>query len=106
MLIGSETICRYLGIASYTTMIVWVEVYGLPALKCPDGMWRSSVTAIDEWLFLGSAAETANRGYSRGTNNRADIALEQAKKRALRASDRLRGDPAANAAGPVYKKER
>lgn len=98
ILIGSNVICQYLGIASYTTFVTWVEIYGLPCVKFPDGVWRTSVTAIDEWLFFASEAENEHRAYSRGTNDRADIALAKAKKRAERAREVLQS-------GPAYRKE-
>lgn len=88
ILIGTNEICRYLRIKSMTTMIQWHEVYGLPIMKRPDGMWMSSCTAIDEWIFMASRAEAENRGYSRGTNTRADIALKYAQERVARGRKR------------------
>src|SRR3990172_8338845 len=89
VLLGSAAICRYLGIGSFTTMIVWNEQYGLPIAKRPDGMWMTTVSAIDSWLFLESAEERKNRSYSRGTNLGGDRALELARKRAERAKSKL-----------------
>lgn len=84
VLIGSTVICKYLGITSTTTLIVWHEAFLLPIMKRPDGMWMTTMTAIDEWIWMASQAEAENRAYSRGTNVRADIALERAKARVER----------------------
>ena len=104
VLLGSAAICRYLGIGSFTTMIVWNEQYGLPIAKRPDGMWMTTVSAIDSWLFLAASAESENRSYSRGSNLRADRALELARKRAEKAKDTLsRGE---SNVGPFFTKKR
>src|SRR3990172_4789332 len=104
VLLGSAAICRYLGIGSFTTMIVWNEQYGLPIAKRPDGMWMTTVSAIDSWLFLAASAESENRSYSRGSNLRADRALELACKRAEKAKDTLsRGE---SNVGPFFTKKR
>lgn len=104
VLIGSTVICAYLGISSVTTMIQWHELFGLPVMKRPDGMWMTSMTAVDEWIWLASQAEAENRGYSRGSNVRADKALENAQRRV----DRQRAHLMKGAAvphGPAITKE-
>ena len=112
VLLGSAAICRYLGIGSFTTMIVWNEQFGLPVAKRPDGMWMTTVSAIDSWLFLASSAEAELRSYSRGTNVRADKALELAVKRAERAKSKLTESGVGHAsrggsyAGPFFTKKR
>lgn len=85
ILIGLQKIQRYLGIRSTTTFIVWVEVFGLPAVKRPDGCWMTSMTAIDQWIWMASELETRQRAFSRGTNERVDIAFAQAARRLERA---------------------
>ena len=104
VLLGSAAICRYLGIGSFTTMIVWNEQFGLPIAKRPDGMWTTTVSAIDSWLFLAASAESENRSYSRGSNLRADRALELAKKRAERARGELSSTGPKD--GPFFTKDR
>lgn len=89
IIVGGNLICQYLGIGSFTTLITWHELYGLPIMKRPDGLWMTSMTDIDHWIWMASTAEAENRGYSRGSNTRFDIALENAKKRAERAKARL-----------------
>lgn len=65
-------------------MIEWVEIYGLPAIKRPDGQWMTTMTAIDEWIFMAAEADYLNRPYSRGDNKRADLALTKALRRVER----------------------
>lgn len=86
VLIGSQLIRMYLGIKSIVTMIEWVEVYGLPCVKRPDGQWMTTMSAIDEWIFMAAEADYLNRPYSRGDNKRADQALKKAQNRV----DRMR----------------
>ncbi len=81
ILLGATAIKRYLRIRSWATLYRLIELYGLPAIKRPDGKWMSSVTAIDEWLFLASEADANNRPYLRGTNERLDRATERIAKR-------------------------
>lgn len=102
VLIGSTVICRYLGINSVTTLIMWIEGYGLPVMKRPDGMWMSSMTAIDEWIWLAAGAELENRAYSRGTNVSAEKALARAQARV----ERQRAFNMRLPTGPVKASER
>lgn len=81
ILVGSAAIMKYLKIKSLVTLYQWVERYGLPAVKRPDGRWMCSVTAIDQWLFLAAEDDFRRRKKSRGANVRADIALRQALHR-------------------------
>jgi len=112
VLLGSVAICKYLGIASNTTLMVWIEQYGLPVAKRPDGVWMTTVSAIDSWLFLAAGAESENRAYSRGTNLRADKALEMAIKRAERNKSKLVVEPSVQRSaggvhsGPFFVKDR
>lgn len=94
VLIGSQLIRMYLGIRSIATMIEWVEVYGLPCIKRPDGQWMTTMSAIDQWIFMAGEADYLNRPYSRGDNKRADLALQKAQRRVDRmkaAGDRIAG---------------
>lgn len=84
VIIGSQLIRQYLGIRSIVTMIEWVETYGLPCIKRPDGQWMTTMSAIDEWIFLAAEADYINRPYSRGDNKRADLALIKATRRVER----------------------
>lgn len=78
VLIGSAAILRYIQVRSIVTLYQWVEKYGFPAVKRPDGRWMTTITAIDSWLFMGAEADFNARKKSRGSNVRADIALKQA----------------------------
>lgn len=84
VLIGSQLIRMYMGISSITTMIEWIEVYGMPAIKRPDGQWMSTISAIDQWIFMAAEADYENRPYSRGDNKRVDLALKKAQNRVAR----------------------
>lgn len=77
VIIGLDAILTYLGIRSAVTFYQWVELYGLPAIKRPDGMWCTTMTAIDQWIFMAAEVDNANRSRSRATNAR----LERAKER-------------------------
>lgn len=106
VIIGANLICQYLGVSSFTTLITWHELYGLPIAKRPtDGLWMTTMSAIDSWIYMASQAEAENRSYSRGTNTRADIALVKAQKRAARATARMQKEPleAPEGAGPVMR---
>lgn len=81
IIIGSQLIRQYLGISSVATMYEWYEIYGLPLIKRPDGQWMTSISAIDQWIFMGAEADIENRPLSRGNSKRADIALIKAKRR-------------------------
>lgn len=88
LLIGSPLICKYLGIKSITTMIEWHEVYALPVMKRPDGQWMTTISAIDDWIWMASELEVRNRPYSRSDNKRADLALLKAQRRVDRLKQR------------------
>lgn len=60
VLIGANAICDYVGIRP-SSLHNWVDGYGFPAIKRPDGKWMSTVTAIDQWLFLAAEIESRNR---------------------------------------------
>lgn len=54
IMVGATAICAYLKITAITTLERWVEQYGFPAIKRPDGRWMSSTTAIDEWIWIAA----------------------------------------------------
>lgn len=70
VIIGAKPILRYLGFTSVFTLYRWVDDYGFPAIKRPDGKWMTTITAIDEWIFLGAAQDAANRPEGRVPMNR------------------------------------
>ena len=78
---GSKLICAYLQIKSIVTLYRLVELYGLPAVKRPDGQWMTTVTAIDQWMFIAAELDAQNRLHLRGTNERLETALERLKRR-------------------------
>ena len=82
VLVGWPAISKYLGIRSWATFYQWVEVYGFPAIKRPDGMWMTTMTAIDQWIFLAAEADNDVRPHSRGAGKRVDVALRRLTERA------------------------
>ena len=81
IIVGANLIKAYLRVKSWATLYRLIELYGLPCIKRPDGKWMTSVTAIDEWMFIAADADGANRPYLRGTNVRLETALTQIKRR-------------------------
>lgn len=97
ILVGSNLIMQYLRISSIVTMYQWVELYGLPAIKRPDGTWMTSISAIDEWMFMAAELDNQNRPHSRGYSQRFDIAAARLK---TRMDQKARDDPQAIKRGP------
>lgn len=81
LLLGSQIIRKYLGIKSLVTLYEWHEIYQLPIMKRPDGQWMTTISAIDDWIWIASELEVKNRPYGRGDNKRAELALLKAKRR-------------------------
>src|SRR3990167_11121965 len=82
VLVGSGNILRYLGIDSIVTLYTWVELYGCPCIKRPDGRWMTTMTAIDQWIWLGAEADLINRikeGKSRGSALSREAAVKRAR---------------------------
>lgn len=52
MLMGTAAIMAYIGVKHRMTFYRWVDKYCFPAVKRPDGVWMSTVTAIDDWIFM------------------------------------------------------
>jgi hypothetical protein len=81
VIIGLRPLLEYLHIRSPNTLYQWVELYGFPAIKRPDGQWFSTITSIDQWVFLACQADAVNRPHSRGYTARHDIAKERLERR-------------------------
>jgi hypothetical protein len=80
IIVGAQNICSYLGLASIATLWRWVELYAFPAIKRPDGVWMSSMTAIDQWIFLAAEIVNENTQLSRGLNTTAEIAMARLQR--------------------------
>jgi hypothetical protein len=80
VLVGAQAICRYLGIAGINTLWRWVEMYAFPAIKRPDGVWMSTMTAIDQWIFLAAEVVNDKLDRSRGLNTTAEIAAARLQR--------------------------
>ena len=52
VIIGAKNICAYIGLKSLVAMHRWVDKHAFPAVMRPDGMWMTTMTAVDEWLWL------------------------------------------------------
>jgi hypothetical protein len=72
ILMGARSIMHYMRIKSWVTLYRWIELYGFPAIKNPEGHWMSSMTAIDQWIFISAEADWERRVYSRGGNRRTE----------------------------------
>lgn len=59
VIIGVKTIMKYLGIRSTRTLYRMIHEQGLPVVPRTDGVLFTTVTSIDDWLFL--AAEAAHQ---------------------------------------------
>ncbi len=59
VLLGGRAICAYLNCA-FVTFVRWVENFGLPAIKRPDGQWMTTITAIDSWIAMAAAIAAEN----------------------------------------------
>jgi len=81
VLVGLKMILAYLGIKSPVTLYQWVELYGFPAIKRPDGMWMTTMTSIDQWIFMACELDNANRPHSRGSNVRYALAKQRLEAR-------------------------
>lgn len=80
IIVGAQNICSYLGLASIATLWRWVELYAFPAIKRPDGVWMTSMTAIDQWIFLAAEIVNENTEVSRGLNTTAEIAMARLQR--------------------------
>jgi hypothetical protein len=103
VLIGLNRICAYLGIKSPVSFYQWIELYGLPAIKRPDGQWMTTMTSIDQWIFLACELDNENRPYSRGQNARLDIAKRRLDARLAESRRRkAAGDNSPEVRGPKF----
>ena len=75
VLLGWWKICDYLGIRDRKTLKQWAEHWALPAIKRPDGMWMSTVTAIDQWMMLAAQATAENAAVTLEERLRTDPIL-------------------------------
>lgn len=87
VIVGSNNIMRYLGIQSHATFYTWVELYGCPCMKRPDGLWMTSMTAIDTWIFLAAEMDLLKRRKSRGGYRAAKKQIAHVEKMFGRDSD-------------------
>ena len=78
ILVGAERICRYIGVTSMSTLMTWIEKYSFPAMRRPiDGRWISSMTAIDQWIFIASEVAADSRVVLRSMQLNAKRMMER-----------------------------
>lgn len=58
----------------------WIELYRLPVVKRPDGIYMSTMTAIDEWIFLAADVQQDKMEASRNANVDAQRAIERLQR--------------------------
>lgn len=61
ILVGAKQICDYMQISALNTLERWVDQFGFPAIKRPDGKWITSTTAIDEWIWIAAELHAEGR---------------------------------------------
>jgi hypothetical protein len=88
VILGAARIKSYLGVRSHATLYRWIELYGLPVVKRPDGLYITTMTAIDTWLFLAAECDLDNREWSRGTNARLAVAKRRIEKKIARGREK------------------
>lgn len=81
VIVGLVAILSYLGLRSPVTFYNWVETYGCPAIKRPDGQWMTTMTAIDQWIFMAASLDAENRPYSRGQNARYTTSIARLERK-------------------------
>lgn len=77
ILVGGQSICAYIGISSISTLWRWVELFGFPAVRRPDGLWMSSMTAIDQWIWMASEIEVDKAVTSKGQQTTIENAIRR-----------------------------
>lgn len=77
-LIGARVIMKYMGIRSTRTLYRMIHEYGLPVVPRSDGVLFSTVTSIDDWLFLAAEANhNARKQRERARRARAKVKRQQ-----------------------------
>jgi hypothetical protein len=61
LLLGARAIMKYLGVKSLNALHNWIDNYGLPVVKRPDEQLMTTVTAIDQWIFLSAELRAEKR---------------------------------------------
>lgn len=82
VILGAQNICSYLGVSSITTLWRWIEIFAFPAIKRPDGIWMTTMTSIDQWIFLAAELTNEKLETSRGTNAPAALAAARLARQA------------------------
>jgi len=61
IILGHKNICDYLGIVEIRVLERWVDEFALPMVKRPDGIWMTSITAIDQWINMAAMIAYENK---------------------------------------------
>jgi hypothetical protein len=80
VIVGAQNILRYVGMTSMSTLWRWTENFGFPAIKRPDGLWMTTMTAIDQWIFLAAEISNENLERSRGLSAEEQLILRRLER--------------------------
>jgi len=61
VLLGQIAIMEYLGIRERRILEVWIDNFALPVVKRPDGIWMTTLTSIDTWIFMAARLSYQNK---------------------------------------------
>jgi hypothetical protein len=78
VIIGAKAICQYIGLKSYPALYHWIDRHAFPAVMRPDGMWMTTMTAIDEWIFLCLLSDKAIEERKTAAPSRAALIAAEA----------------------------
>jgi hypothetical protein len=98
VIIGLKNICRYVGVRASSTIVRWVDLVAFPAVVRPDGIWMTTMTAVDEWIFLCLLSDKAIEDRKKGTP------CSQALK-AAKSTGRITEIPSQNERTADYKRD-
>lgn len=62
IIVGAAKICKYIHV-SMPTLMRWINDHGFPAMQRPDGLWMSSVTSIDQWIWMCLLSQQAAEAH-------------------------------------------
>lgn len=62
IIVGGNKIAKYIHV-SLPTLMRWITDHGFPAIQRPDGLWISSVTSIDQWIWMTLLSQEAARAH-------------------------------------------
>jgi hypothetical protein len=79
VLVGEIAIMEYLQIRERRVLERWVDEFALPMIKRPDGIWMTSITAIDQWILMAAKVAYGNKKAEGKTTAQRREAAAQAR---------------------------